>query len=351
MQKLKLGLCSKDAVCFYGCVNTTAFRQSMRAWFRRQGRDLPWRRTHDPYAILVSEVMLQQTTVVTVIPYFERWMKKFPTVQVLAASEESEVLALWQGLGYYRRARNLRAAARMIVERGGDFPTTYEELRALPGVGDYTAQAVRAFAYDIPTPVLDANILRVVARLFDIRQPVDTALGLTKVREKLLELLPAKGGRDFISALMELGALVCRAGSPDCLLCPVRRFCAAKHPEKLPVKAPKAAIKARVEFAAWVSDGKTLLLQQSQGKRWVGLWRLPPCEKRPDAAAEGKIIYSIVRERVTLEIFRQDAAALSSTNEPREKFSFSQLASLAIPSPHRRLIAKMGAQGRRDNIG
>ena len=318
------------------------FRKRLRAWFRRHGRDLPWRRTRDPYAILVSEMMLQQTTVAAVIPYFERWMKRFPTVHELAAADESEVLTLWQGLGYYRRARNLHAAAKKIAgELKGKFPHDYEGLRTLPGIGDYTAQAVRAFAFDESVPVLDANVIRVVARLFDIRTPVDTAKGLAKVRGKLEELLPSKGGHEFVSAIMELGALVCRAGRPDCLLCPVKSFCAAKHPEKLPVKAPKAPIKERSEHAAWISDGKTILLQQSTARRWVGLWRLPPMESEPVGGPAAELIYCIVRERVTLRVHRTAKGALSASAEPRKAFSLTELEQVAIPSPHRRAIAKV----------
>ena len=314
----------------------------MRAWFRRHGRDLPWRRTRDPYAILVSEMMLQQTTVAAVVPYFERWMKKFPSLGELAAADESEVLALWQGLGYYRRARNLHAAAAKVGrEMDGVFPRGYEALRALPGVGDYTAQAVRAFAYDEPVPVLDANVIRVVARLFDIRTPVDTARGLSKARGRLEELLPSKGGHEFASAIMELGALVCRAGRPDCLLCPVKNFCAAKHPEKLPVKAPKAPATERSEHAAWVSDGKAILLQQSTARRWVGLWRLPPLDSEPIGGPAAELTYSIVRERVTLRVHRTAKRTLMASAEPRKAFFLSELESVAIPSPHRRAIAKI----------
>jgi A/G-specific adenine glycosylase len=321
-------------------VDTKEFRQRLRAWFRRHGRDLPWRRTRDPYAILVSEMMLQQTTVAAVVPYFERWMKRFPSVQELAAAEESEVLALWQGLGYYRRARNLHAAAKKLDERAGVFPRDYEGLRDLPGIGDYTAQAVRAFAFDEPVPVLDANVIRVVARLFEIRTPVDTAKGLAKVRAKLEALLPAKGGHEFVSAIMELGALVCRAGRPDCLLCPVKEFCAAKTPEKLPVKSPKAPVKERAEYAAWVSDGKRILLQQSTARRWGGLWRLPPLETEPPGGPAAELTYSIVRERVKLRIHRASERALAASAEPRKAFLFSELEQIAIPSPHRRAIAK-----------
>lgn len=285
--------------------------------------------------------MLQQTTVGAVVPYFERWMKKFPTFGDLARAGEAEVLALWQGLGYYRRARNLRAAAMAVAESGREFPQTYEGLRALPGVGEYTAHAVLAFAHDEPAPALDANIIRVIARLFDIHTPVDTARGRAEVREKLQGVLPAKGGREFVSALMELGALVCRAGQPDCLLCPVKRFCSAARPERLPVKAPKAAIKARVEHAAWISDGGTVLLQQSEGRRWAGLWRLPPLETRPAAAPVTELTYSIVRERVSLRVHDARGEDLSASAEPRRAICLHSLDGIAIPSPHRRAIARI----------
>jgi A/G-specific adenine glycosylase len=329
-------------VCFDALVNKADFRRRLRAWFRRHGRDLPWRRTRDPYAVLVSEMMLQQTTVAAVVPYFGRWMERYPSVRELAAAPEAEVLAMWQGLGYYRRARNLHAAAQRIASApGAAFPRAYAELRALPGVGDYTAQAVRAFAFDEPVPVLDANVIRVAARLFDIRTPVDSAGGLAEVRESLQGLLPAKGGREFASALMELGALVCRAGRPDCLLCPVKEFCAAKHPEKLPVKAPKAPVKVRTEHAAWVSDGKAVMLQQSTARRWIGLWRLPPLEVEPPSGPAAELTYSIVRERVTLRVHRTPRRRLAASLEPRRTFLLADLSSVAIPSPHRRAIAKM----------
>lgn len=318
------------------------FARRLRAWFSRHGRDLPWRRTHDPYAVLVSEIMLQQTTVAAVVPYFERWMRKFPTVRSLALAEESAVLALWQGLGYYRRARYLHAAAQRVLSLG-KFPCDNAGLRKLPGVGDYTAQAVRAFAFDEPAPVLDANITRVVARLFDVRLPVDAAAGRGEARRRLEELLPAKGGRLFISALMDLGAMICRAGVPDCSQCPVREFCAAQNPAMLPVKSPKPPVKARVEHAAWVSDGRGVLLQQSLSRRWGGLWRLPPLGEIGEAAVE--ICYSIVRERVTLKVYPVSVVEAAECAEPRRMFSFRGLGQTAIPSPHRRAIARMLQKG------
>ncbi|MBE2180592.1 MAG: A/G-specific adenine glycosylase [Chthoniobacterales bacterium] len=316
------------------------FGKRLRAWFRRHGRDLPWRRTHDPYAILVSEMMLQQTTVAAVMPYFGRWMQRFPSVRELAVAEESEILALWQGLGYYRRARHLHAAAKRVVS-GTGFSWSYDGLRALPGVGDYTANAVRAFAFDEPVPVLDANVIRVVARLFALRAPVDSAKGLSAVRSKLEGILPERGGREFLSALMELGALVCRAGRPDCLLCPVKKFCAAKSPEKLPIKAPKVPMKARTEHVAWVGGRKTVLLQQSETRRWTGLWRLPPLEVEPLPGPAATLTYSIVRERVTLKVHRVTRRLVAATGEPRRAFPLEELTRIAIPTPHRRAIAKM----------
>jgi A/G-specific adenine glycosylase len=318
------------------------FSRRLRRWFQRHGRDLPWRRTHDPYAILVSEMMLQQTTVTAVVPYFERWMARFPSVHELAAAEEAEVLGLWQGLGYYRRARNLHAAARLLVSvPDGVLPRDYETLRALPGLGDYTAQAVRAFAYDEPVPVLDANTIRVIARLFDLRQPVDAARGRASVRARMESLLPPKGGREFVSALMELGALVCRAGRPDCLLCPVKEFCAAKTPESLPVKAPRKAIEARTEHAAWISKGGAVLLQQSKSRRWTGLWRLPPLSTPSAGHPVLELTYSIVRERVALRVHEARRSHLAASDEPRQAFLFTDLPTLALPSPHRRAIARI----------
>lgn len=292
---------------------------------------------------MVSEVMLQQTTVAAVEPYFKRWMNRFPAVRDLAAADEAEVLALWQGLGYYRRARNLHAAAKVLAEEyDGIFPRDYGGLRALPGVGDYTAQAVRAFAFDEPAPVLDANIIRVVARLFDMHSAMDKVAGRSEARRALESLLPEFCGREFVSALMDLGALVCRAGSPDCLLCPVKNFCAVKHPERLPIKAPRKPILVRDEHAAWVSDGGKILLQQSVARRWVGLWRLPPLEKVPPGLPSAELVYSIVRERVTLKVFCAPRRSLAAAGEPRRFFPLDDLP--AMPSPHLRAIAKMPGQ-------
>jgi A/G-specific adenine glycosylase len=177
--------------------------------------------------------------------------------------------------------------------------------------------------------------------LFDLPAPVDTAKGIAAVRSKLESMLPAKGGREFISALMELGALVCRAGRPDCLLCPVKEFCSARHPEKLPIKAPKKAIQARTEHAAWISDGASLLLQQSTARRWTGLWRLPPLTEARPSRPLTELAYSIVRERVTLHVYPAGHSDLGASDEPRKAFPFVDLPGVALPSPHRRAIARL----------
>ncbi len=283
--------------------------------------------------------MLQQTTVAAVIPYFERWMERWPRVEDLAAAQEEEVLTMWQGLGYYRRARHLQAAARVVTgSHGGVFPRDYASLRALPGAGDYTAHAVRAFAFDEPAPVLDANIVRVMARLGDVQDPVDTSAGRDAVRARLEELLPARGGRDFISALMDLGATVCRAGPPPCPRCPVRRHCQAREPALLPRKAPRKPVINRRETAAWWMEGGELLLEQSSGPRWRGLWRLPAAP--PEAGRTlAKLNYSIVRERVTLEILQAPPGPPENPAVQRRTIHLSELASVPMPSPHRRAVA------------
>ena len=256
--------------------------RALDAWFSHAGRDLPWRRTHDPYAVLVSEFMLQQTQVATVIPYYERWLADFPDAAALARAPESQVLRAWEGLGYYARARNLHRAARALAEtHGGRFPPDLAAIAALPGVGRYTAGAVASFAFDLPAAAVDANIARVLARWLNLTVPIDTAAGQAALWETAERLVPAPGEggvgpRRWNSALMELGALVCRARSPACLVCPARGWCGAcvaGNQETVPVKkAPRATV-ALDEPCAWTISENGLLLQQGvAGTRWRGLW-------------------------------------------------------------------------------
>jgi A/G-specific adenine glycosylase len=304
------------------------------AWFREHGRDLPWRRTHDPYAVLVSEFMAQQTTVAAVVPYFERWMKLFPTVAALAEADEQSVLAAWQGLGYYSRARNFHRAAKAVVERhGGKIPADLEALRALPGIGEYTAGAVMAFAFDKPAPVVDANVARVLARLHDFREPIDTTQGKVFLREAALGLQPqGEGAREWNSAVMELGALVCKPRASLCPACPIRDACRTREPESLPVKRPKQAVTSVIERRAFVTDGKFLHLAPAT-VRWKGMWILPEVE--PNGASVAHIEnYPITRYRVRMEVVRLAPGAVPGLRA----FSLAELDAAPIPSPHRRAI-------------
>lgn len=312
------------------------------AWYRRAGRDLPWRRTRDPYAVLVSEFMCQQTTVAAVVPYFERWMRRFPTVAALAAAQESDVLGLWQGLGYYSRARNLHRAAKAIVERhAGVVPEDLDALRALPGIGEYTAGAVFAFAFDRPAAVVDGNVARVLARWFDVRDPIDATAGRRALRDHALALQPEKGAGEFNSALMELGALVCKPRKPACPECPVRGECRAGDPEALPVKRPRAVVTDVRERRVFVSDGECLHLARSAA-RWKGMWILPEA----DVAGEPAHVetYPITRYRVRMEVVRAAPGVIAGL----VAFPLDALDDVPIPSPHRRAIrALAGADAKR----
>jgi A/G-specific adenine glycosylase len=311
-------------------------RRKLRRWFDQNGRDLPWRDTQDPYAVMVSEFMLQQTTVAAVIPYFRRWMTRFPTLASLARATEEEVFAMWQGLGYYRRARCLQRAARMIIERGDrEVPSSREELRRLPGVGAYTAAAIATFAFDAREPVVDANIARVLARWRNWRKPLDDARGRTFLRDVACELLPKESCRWHTSALMDLGALICVARKPRCHQCPIRSDCLASSPDRLPVKQVRRRIERVAENRAFVLEQGKLWLELSDGPRWRGLWLLP--EARLNLRADYTEAYFITRFRVTLGV----------CVEPRQANHLKPFLPHALPpmpSPHRRAVAAMLAK-------
>jgi A/G-specific adenine glycosylase len=281
-------------------------RRALLAWFARHKRDLPWRRTRDPYAIWLSETMLQQTRVETVIPYYERFLARFPTVLALADAEPDEVTRLWSGLGYYSRARNLHAAARQLAsEHGGELPRDVGALRALPGVGRYTAGAVASIAFDRPAPIVDGNVARVLARLLELRDEA-TAPATQKRLWAEAEAL-ARGPRpgDLNQALMELGALICTPRAPKCPLCPVREDCralAAGDPEALPVKK-KAAAPKRIEAAAALvfRSGKLLAVRRPAEGLLGGLWDLPGGELTPAEPPE-RALERALREKLGLAL-------------------------------------------------
>lgn len=266
------------------------FARDLLDWYDRQGRSLPWRGVSDPYPIWVSEIMLQQTRVETVKPYYQRFLERFPDIQALADAEEDEVLALWSGLGYYTRARNLHAAARRIRDaHGGVFPRTYEEVAALPGVGPSTAGAVLSLAFNQVQAILDGNAKRVLARLDAVREPPGKTAVQRGLWQRARELTPAERPRDYNQAIMDLGATVCTRTSPDCPGCPVRRHCRAYaegFAEELPVRQPRAQKPVRQAWLALVESEAGLLLERRPPTGfWGGLW-CPPLIDRAEGCPE-----------------------------------------------------------------
>jgi A/G-specific adenine glycosylase len=287
----------------------------LTAWYARGHRDLPWRRTTDPYRIWVSEIMLQQTRAQAVIPYYERFLERFPTVEALAAAAEEDVLALWSGLGYYSRARNLRKAALAIREAGG-FPRSYEALRALAGIGDYTAAAVASIAFGMPHAVVDGNVLRVVARVENDAADIGAGRTRERFRESAQRWLDADDPAAFNQALMELGATVCLPRNPLCLVCPLAEVCGARQAgtaAELPVKLRKQeAVRISGELLVVERRGRVLLRQRdAASSRMAGFWDLPSPEDLPGAqkgARLGEIRHTITHHHYTLGVRRATVA-------------------------------------------
>ncbi len=319
-----------------------ALAEALVDWFHENGRDYPWRRTSDPWAILVSEIMLQQTTIPTVLPRYTPWMEQFPTPAALAAATEEEALRSWEGLGYYRRVRALQAAARAIVEHhGGTFPEEEAAIRALPGIGAYTVGALMSFAFNRPTPLVDANVSRVFARLENDPTPVDSPAGRRTHWAMAARLVHRTNPRAFNSALMELGQTICTTGAPTCLLCPIRPWCKAtgKNPAALPVKLPKKEITALEHCDIWLLTPQGLLMEkQAAGARHEGLYRLP--RRQPQEVAHLPHLrdqkYSITRYRVTRHLYRADEHTTPRTGEAF--IPLAELPSTPMASPDRKLV-------------
>ena len=262
-------------------MNNTDFTPRLLDWYRRNARDLPWRRTRDPYCIWVSEIMLQQTRVAAVIGYYTRFLDAFPTVDALADASEEQLLSLWQGLGYYSRARNLYQAARQIKARGG-FPETYDELRALPGIGTYTAGAIASAAFGLRTPAVDGNVLRVVSRLTDNHGDIQSPSTRREIEAEVLKRFPESPGdaRIFNQALMELGATVCVPNAPPkCEQCPVSGHCLARErgtAGTLPVRAAKKARRVEARTVLVLCRENCVALRKRPGRGLLaGLWEFP----------------------------------------------------------------------------
>ncbi|MBI3892718.1 MAG: A/G-specific adenine glycosylase [Candidatus Wallbacteria bacterium] len=333
----------------------TLFRRALLDWYRASKRELPWRHTRDPYAIWLSEVMLQQTQVATVIPYWHSFLSRFPTVADLAAATDDEVLARWTGLGYYSRARNMLRAARSMVERhAGQVPASFEALSDLSGVGPYTAAAVASIAFGLPHAVLDGNVARVLCRLEalpgDDRKPA-VRDGLRKVAGALLD---RRCPSDFNQAMMELGALVCTPRAPGCGGCPVAALCKARadgHPERFPERTPrKKSVAVDWSVALVERGGEILLVRSASPGLFTGMWELPWLDRPPAELASGlaakyglqpllldefgQVRHSITFRRITLHCVRAslDAAEVREGDGARRWVDPAQLASVGLSS-------------------
>lgn len=256
------------------------FRRALKRWYHKNRRSLPWRETDDPYRIWISEIMLQQTTVVAVVPYYERFFKAFPSVVHLAKADEQDVLKLWEGLGYYSRARNIHKAAQEIVDRFDSvFPTTVDELLSLPGIGRYTAGAIASFAFDRAAPIVEANTLRLYCRLLGFDDDPRLSFGQQTLWSFAESILPKKESGVLNQALMELGAIVCTPKQPECQDCPVNKHCQAfltNRQDEIPIPKKRPEITPLVEAALVVENkGKLLLRRCLPGERWAGLWDVP----------------------------------------------------------------------------
>jgi len=281
--------------------------------------------------------MLQQTQVATVIPYYNEWMRRFPDFAALATASEHDVLHAWQGLGYYARARNLRATAIAVIEKhGGTFPRSLEAIQDLPGIGRYTASAVATFAFNRSVPIVEANISRLLARLNNLQIPIDSSAGRERLWSCATHLLPARAAGRHNSALMDLGALVCGA-RPRCGVCPVKSFCRASEPSFLPKKKARRALELRTEHHSFALRRRRVLLEQSED-RWQGMWILPrlagpPAIDKPLHRSQ----FPFTHHRITLAVYRHETA-LGQSDSSQRWFPIRKLASIPLPSPHRRAL-------------
>ncbi|NYJ26130.1 A/G-specific adenine glycosylase [Allomuricauda sp. ARW1Y1] len=261
-----------------------SFAPKILNWYREHQRDLPWRQTRDPYRVWLSEIILQQTRVTQGMPYYLNFVETFPTVYDLAEAPEEQVLKLWQGLGYYSRARNLHTTAKMVVtEFDGQFPHTYEELKTLKGVGDYTASAIASFCFDVPEPVVDGNVYRVLSRYFGVDLPINSTEGITYFKELAREVMDAENIRDYNQGIMEFGAIQCAPKKPYCLLCPLQESCVALKENKvdiLPIKLNKTKVRNRYfNYLVWLDGNGNTVLEQRKGKGiWQNLYQFPLLE-------------------------------------------------------------------------
>jgi len=347
-----------------------AARAALLAWFDASRRNLPWRRARDPYRVWISEVMLQQTRVDQALPYYERFLERFPDVRSLARAPIDDVLRLWEGMGYYSRARNLHRAAKAVVERfGGRLPTDPGELRSLPGVGEYTAAAVASVAFGVPVAAVDGNVIRVISRLHADDGVPSVARVRRRIGERAADLLDRERPGDWNEAMMELGATVCMPRSPSCDACPLARHCAglaAGEPTAFPGRRARTAV-PHVDVAVGIlqrDDGRYLIQRRPENAMLGGLWEFPggKCEpgEPPEAACRrelreelgievevgprvAEIPHAYSHFRITMHAFR--CTIVGADPEPGTWVTREELSGYAFPRANRKLIEALASNG------
>ncbi|MCM8774897.1 MAG: A/G-specific adenine glycosylase [Candidatus Omnitrophica bacterium] len=361
--------------------NIQRMRSKLLGWFKTHARDLPWRRTKDPYKIWVSEIMLQQTQVETVIPYYRKWIKRFPTIRSLAQASLSEVMKHWAGLGYYRRARMFHQAAKLVSRQcHGKIPRSAETLRKLPGIGRYSAGAIASIAFGQPEPVLDGNVKRILSRIFALKEPADSPLGEKKLWEisRILVAMVVDGAPrshdcdrqfyhpgDLNQAMMELGATVCLLENPRCETCPVSRLCVAhrmKRENDFPRKKSRERSKRIRNYALILRrNGKVLIQKQPRDARWGGLWMFPYWQDKNSMMRDVTNCFSVgaVREpplplqhklsidhgftkyRIKLHVYEFNDASAPHPLPHSRWVPIHHLTRYAFPSPHQKIVSHL----------
>ena len=315
------------------------FTSTLLQWYAKNGRDLPWRETKDPYSVWLSEVILQQTRVDQGIDYWLRFIEKWPSVDALAAATEDEVLKMWQGLGYYSRARNLHTAAKDIVNQGG-FPQSFKELIRLKGVGEYTAAAVGSIAFGLPFAAIDGNVYRVLARHFGLSVPIDTTTGKKAFRLLADSLLPAKAAGTWNQAMMDFGALQCTPRNPRCMECPLQESCVSlreKTVQMLPVKSVKAKRKERWLTYFYIKYGTEVAVhRRGKGDIWQGLWE-PVVEEKAFPRALEQVKHELTHQVIHARIVHQTVKNRPSLPPEYIWIKEEDLGELALP----RLVEKL----------
>ena len=321
----------------------------LESWYRLNQRDLPFRQTRSAYPVWVSEIMAQQTRIETMLPYYVRWMEKWPTIQDLAVAETIDVLKMWEGLGYYNRARNLHLGAKLIeTDYHGEFPSTYTTILQIPGIGPYTSAAIAAIVYDEKVPAIDGNVLRVVARLLKIESEISSSVAKSIVQDAMQQWINDSTPHIFTQAMMELGALICTPSSPDCINCPLQIFCMGYqtgHPQRYPIKKAKGQIPTESYDCFVLSDGNgnIALVDQSDDSLMRGYYRFPVSDQLhgiriPDPVYLGiqKHVYShkIWITRYFSATIKQGQAALTWVPE-------HQIDQLPLIGAHRKFYAKL----------